>query len=181
MLVTATADIMTLIERGCIEVNNSTPFSTVDELRKSNNDKAEENNWSHIYLPQSIFHETIDLTEFIFVDEASADEMLEYLKMSESSDVESTKKLKSIRVRYYPECLDAIVVIDLKYKYVDDDGYYLKKVTLWNELGNDTNFQYTYKIKVSENDDPYCRSIKLDLRTDEIIQEMVVSNSNIVL
>jgi hypothetical protein len=181
MLVTATVDLITLIERGCLEVNNSVPFSTVDELRKSNNDKAEENNWSHIYLPQNIFHETIDLTEFIFVDEASADEMLEYLKMSESSDVESTKKLKSIRVRYYPECLDCILVIDLKYKYVDDDGYYLKKVTLWNELGNDTNFQYTYKIKVSENDDPYYRSIKLDLRTDEVIQEMVVSNSNIVL
>ena len=48
MLVTATADIMTLIERGCVEVNNSVLFSTVDELRKSNNDKAEENNWSHI-------------------------------------------------------------------------------------------------------------------------------------
>jgi hypothetical protein len=180
MLVTATADIMTLIERGCVEVNNSTPFSTVDELRNSNNARAEENDWSHIFLPNSNFHEAIDLTEFIFVDEASADEILEHLKKS-SIAVESTKKLKSIRVRYYPECLDAIVVIDLKYKYVDGDGYYLKKVTLWNELGNDTNFQYTYKIKVSENDDPYCRSIKLDLRTDEIIQEMVVSNSNIVL
>lgn len=180
MLVTATVDLITLIERGCLEVNNSVPFNTVDELRQSNIAKADEDEWSYICLPNSNFHETIDLTEFIFVDEASADEILEHLKKS-SIDVESTKKLKSIRVRYYPECLDAIVVIDLKYKYVDGDGYYLKKVTLWNELGNDTNFQYTYKIKVSENDDPYCRSIKLDLRTDEIIQEMVVSNSNIVL
>lgn len=181
MLVTATVDLITLIKRGCLEVNNSVPFSTVEELRQYNNAKADENDWSHIFLPNNIFHETIDLTEFIFVDEASADEMLEYLKMSESSDAESTKKLKSIRVCYYPECLDAIVVIDLKYKYVDDDGYYLKKITLWNELGNDANFQYVYKIKNSENDDPYCKSIKLDLRKDEIIQEMVVSNSNIVL
>ena len=181
MLVTATVDLITLIERGCLEVNNRVPFSTVEELRQFNSAKADENDWSHIFLPNNVFHETIDLTEFIFVDEASADDILEHLKKSQSSDVESTKKLKSIRVRYYPECLDTIVVIDLKYKYVDGDGYYLKKVTLWNELGNDTNFQYTYKIKVSENDDPYCKSIKLDLRTDEIIQEMVVSNSNIVL
>ena len=43
MLVTATVDLITLIERGCLEVNNSVPFSTVEELRKSNNDKAEEN------------------------------------------------------------------------------------------------------------------------------------------
>lgn len=180
MLVTATADLITLIERGCVEVNNSVPFNTAEELRQCNNAKADENDWSHIFLPNNIFHDVIDLTEFIFVDEASADEILEHLKKS-SIDAESTKKLKSIRVRYYPECLDAIVVIDIKYKYVEGDGYYLKKVTLWNELGNDANFQYTYKIKVSENDDPYCRSIKLDLRTDEIIQEMVVSNSNIVL
>ena len=180
MLVTATADIMTLIERGCIEVNNSVPFSTVEELRQSNNAKADENDWSHIFLPNNIFHDVIDLTEFMFVDEASADEALEHLKKS-SIDVESTKKFKSIRIRYYPEYLDAILVIDLKYKYVDGDGYYLKKITLWNELGNDANFQYVYKIKNSENDDPYCKSIKLDLRKDEIIQEMVVSNSNIVL
>lgn len=180
MLVTATVDLITLIERGCLEVNNSVPFNTVEELRQYNNAKADENDWSHIFLPKNIFHEVIDLTEFIFVDEASADEALEHLKKS-SIDIESTKKFKSIRIRYYPECLDAILVIDLKYKYVDGDGYYLKKITLWNELGNDANFQYTYKIKVSENDDPYCRSIKLDLRTDEIIQEMVVSNSNIVL
>ena len=180
MLVTATVDLIALIERRCLEVNNSVPFNTVDELRQSNNAKADENDWSHIFLPNNVYHETIDLTEFMFVDEASADDILEHLKKS-SIDVESTKKFKSIRVRYYPECLDAIVVIDLKYKYVDDEGYYLKKVTLWNELGNDTNFQYTYKIKVSENDDPYCKSIKLDLRKDEIIQEMVVSNSNIVL
>lgn len=180
MLVTATVDLITLIERGCLEVNNSVPFSTVEELRQFNSAKADENEWSYVCLPKSNFHETIDLTEFIFVDEASADEILEHLKKS-SIDVESTKKLKSIRVRYYPEYLDAIVVIDLKYKYVEGDGYYLKKVTLWNELGNDANFQYTYKIKVSENDDPYCKSIKLDLRTDEIIQEMVVSNSNIIL
>lgn len=165
MLVTATVDLITLIERGCLEVNNSVPFSTVEELRQFNSAKADENDWSHIFLPNNIFHEVIDLTEFIFVDKASADDVLQHLKKSQSSDVESTKKFKSIRVRYYPEYLDCILVIDLKYKYVDGDCYHLKKITLWNELGNDANFKCTYKIKNSKNSDLYCKSVKLVCKT----------------
>ena len=130
MVVTATVDIKHLIDRGAIEINPTFIPKTKEELTKYFNDRADQSDWKHIYVPFNTISNTFSLTDYIFTTSVELQDVFEYTKISD---------LKVIRLHFLSDATSSMFMLDLEYNHMEVDGvtfYNLINVTVYDEREN---------------------------------------------
>ena len=166
MLLRATVEDSVLTERGCLEVNPIINFETLSKLKGIISAKVEEDEWAYLYLPFALYGSSVDLAEYLSIRHVEALTLLPYSKELNAS------KITKLRIYYLVEVTDSIQAVDLEYED-SDESYKLKKVTVYDERGSENNYKYTYNIKSNLDDSSYIQSLKLNLETKELTQNVV--------
>lgn len=170
MLLRATVDASVLIERKCLEVNPIVNFDTFSKLKGVIDDKVDDSEWAHIFLPTDLYGSSIDLTEYLSIDRFEELVLLAYTKDKDAEDV------RKLRAFYFSEATDVIYAIDFEYEKTEYSNK-LKTVTIYDESGNEDSYKYEYKIQSDLNTNSYIQSLKLNLETKQLKQNIILNGS----
>jgi len=164
MLVSAPVNAITLIKRGCLEVNSVIEFETRDDIKKNIEIKSKDER-SIFYLPYDVCRSSIDFVEYLTI---YPDDVLKFIPYSK--DKEATK-LTKLRLYCQTEATGDTQVIDFVYAENADayKCYRLKKVIVYDEY----NYAYVYNIINITDATNYIKSIILNLETKKLEQTII--------